>query len=233
MNIFFNKYLLGIILIIFCCILNACSLNGTQVISRVLQSDQLIEIINTKPPNLSLRSQCSSPPTVHIVNVETNSQDHIYYEWWPNSVYIKPNELMNSVANYMSNSFNLAGIKPDLHSKNVIQVSMEKLTTWYTFFNYSSNTQFKIIIPEINYTQIYGHSETTPRGPHIAVIFDIHEISLKIINDPIVQDYLLCNKKTVIDRSPIGETALDILKKRYAKGEITKEQYDTMKKNIQ
>lgn len=29
------------------------------------------------------------------------------------------------------------------------------------------------------------------------------------------------------------ETALDILKKRYAKGEITKEQFDQMKKDIE
>jgi putative membrane protein len=29
-----------------------------------------------------------------------------------------------------------------------------------------------------------------------------------------------------------NETPLDILKKRYAKGEITKEQFDEMKKNI-
>ena len=30
-----------------------------------------------------------------------------------------------------------------------------------------------------------------------------------------------------------GEAALDILKKRYAKGEITKEQFDKMKKDIE
>ncbi len=32
---------------------------------------------------------------------------------------------------------------------------------------------------------------------------------------------------------PVNETPLDILKKRYARGEITKEQFDQMKKDIQ
>jgi putative membrane protein len=32
---------------------------------------------------------------------------------------------------------------------------------------------------------------------------------------------------------PYTETPLDILKKRYAKGEITKEQFDQMKKDIE
>jgi putative membrane protein len=32
--------------------------------------------------------------------------------------------------------------------------------------------------------------------------------------------------------TPPNETALDILKKRYARGEITKEQFDEMKKNL-
>lgn len=35
------------------------------------------------------------------------------------------------------------------------------------------------------------------------------------------------------ENMPEQETSLDILKKRYARGEITKEQYDQMKKDIE
>ncbi len=45
--------------------------------------------------------------------------------------------------------------------------------------------------------------------------------------------HALSNNKTDINTFNQPETALDILKKRYAKGEITKEQFDQIKKDIQ
>ena len=41
------------------------------------------------------------------------------------------------------------------------------------------------------------------------------------------------NKNKQILNNPQSESALDILKKRYAKGEISKEQFDQMKKDLE
>jgi putative membrane protein len=46
--------------------------------------------------------------------------------------------------------------------------------------------------------------------------------------------YFIINAQTTKGRTPTqNESALDILKKRYARGEITKEEYERMKKDIE
>jgi putative membrane protein len=45
--------------------------------------------------------------------------------------------------------------------------------------------------------------------------------------------FFVQNQKTKVQTSAQGESHLDILKKRYAKGEITKEDYDRMKRDLE
>ena len=184
-------------------------------------------------PNLADRSKCSSSPSVLIVNTETNDQDYTIYTWWPTEVYITPKKLMDDVVIYMSDAFNRIGIKTNQTSTKVIQISMEKIGNSYSFLNYTAEAQLKIILPEKKYTRVYSHSDTTPKGLPIATAYTIHAITWQIINDPVIQDYLLCTDMAANAGLSSGNTALDILKKRYATGEITKDQYEQMKKDIQ
>lgn len=228
-----NKYLTGILLFMISTVLTSCSVNGTHVIAKVLEPNKLIKTYNTNPPNLAALSKCQSPPSIRIVNAETNDNDYTYYTWWPNEVTITPKKMIDDIIIYISDAFDRTGIKTDLNSTKVVQVSMEKISSSYSFLNFSADTQLKFSIPEIKFTEIYSHSDTTPIGPHMAVAYNIHKITWKLRNDPIVKDYLLCANKLSSEASPINETALDILKKRYANGEITKDQFEQIKKDIQ
>lgn len=182
----------AILLFFIVLVLTSCTINGTQVLAKQLQPNELIKIHNTMTPNLAERSKCSSPPSVLIVNTETSDQDYTIYIWWPTEVYITPKTLMDDVVIYMSDAFNRTGIKTDQTSTKVIQVSMEKIGNSYSFLNYSAEAQLKIILPEKKYTMVYGHSDTTPKGLPIATAYTIHAITWKVINDPFVQDYILC-----------------------------------------
>ncbi|HPC85259.1 MAG TPA: SHOCT domain-containing protein [Smithellaceae bacterium] len=228
-----KNYLMAIFLIIIFFMLTSCTINGTQVIAKQLQPTELIKIHNTTPPSLAPRSKCSTPPSIRLVNAETNHQDHTIYTWWPTEVYITPKKLVDDIIIYMGDAFNRAGIKTDQGSAKIIHVSLEKLTSWYTVFNFSADTKLKIIIPEKQSSKLYEYTDTTPKSAPTAVAYTIHQITWKIINDPFLQDYILCANEDTKSESFASDDALNILKKRYAKGEITKDQFEQMKKDIQ
>lgn len=188
-----KKYLICILLLLVCVVLTSCVTNSTQLIADQLRPAELIEIFNTVPPNLAVRSKCPSIPSVRIVNAEINDQDYLVYTWWPSEVYVNPKKLMDNVVSYINDAFNRTGIKADQNSTNVIQVSMEKMKSWYGYnFNFSANTQLKIMLPEKKFIETYGYSDSTPKGPQMAITYTIHVITWKIITDPFVQDYILC-----------------------------------------
>lgn len=61
-------------------------------------------------------------------------------------------------------------------------------------------------------------------GPIVWILFLIIIVLVVIV--------ILNRGKSAPERNKLQETALDILKKRYARGEITKEEYEQMKEEI-
>lgn len=173
--------------------LTSCTYNSTHVISSELnKAEELIMIYGIEVTDLAARSKCETPPTVKIVNTDEKTNDILYYFWWPTRAYINPNLLMNGTVNYINDAFRRSGINTDQNSEKIINVSMVNTGAWYTIFNFSADTQIKLQIPEKKYTRIFKHIDSTPKSPEMAVVYTIHYITWKIINDLVVQDYLLC-----------------------------------------
>jgi hypothetical protein len=171
----------------------ACSVNNTQRIVDDLKPAEMMSTYNTKPRNLAARSKCSAPPSVKIVNVETNNKDYLYYSYLATQAFITPQKVTEGIVGYMNDAFNRSGIKPDHDSAKVIQVSMGEVKSWYNnFYVFHSNTQLKISIPEIEFSEIYEHFESSPQGAFKAIAFGIHLITWQVVSDAIIQNYVLC-----------------------------------------
>jgi len=203
----------------------------TKGVNYQLNPTKLYKTFDTKPQNLSLQSKCNGLPTIKLVNAET--RDENYNVNGPlNNWHIIPSELTGIIVDYMKDALDKSQVKIHDNSTKVIQVSFVELEL-NSGFLHSAEIRLKIDIPEIHYTKIFEGEERVALTVYHGIAYAIHVVTWKIINDPVIQNYILCKKTALSEESPVRESALDILKRRYVSGEITKEQFEQMKKDIQ
>ncbi len=211
-----------------------CTLHQTQEISDRLQVGDLYEVYGVKPLNLRARSKCPSPPAINIINMEKGEENYIYFHGGgiaPCSV--NPKELTNAIVKYLQYGFEKSQIKIENSSSKVIHVSFAYAEWINDLGSMGAKIKMKVDIPEIKYTEFYEAKDYTFAGIPVCMAYAAHAVTRQIIDDPIIQDYILCKNRDSNEGLPVRESALDILKKRYASGEITKEQFEQMKKDIQ
>jgi uncharacterized membrane protein len=229
-----NKKSLAILCIIFIIpSLASCAMHHTPLIVKNLNSSVLNESFQTKPINLKVKSECKELPSVTIVNAETR-------EVIPMGVALglvehdyNARELIDHVVNYIGDAFTKCKINVNANSGKIIKISLKDMKYMLGTWSQGASVEIKVNIPEINYSKLYAGIGNAYGGTPVAAAYAIHEVTWKLINDPVIQDYILCAKTATNENLPVGESALDILKRRYANGEITKEQFEQMKKDIQ
>jgi len=216
-------------------ILSSCAINMNSYISEELRPSTLSAAFNSKPINLKRYSRCAiSDVTVRIVNAEKRNEDvDISTPGLIGTFVYNPHELTDQIKTYMEDAFRKSGITTKDQSDKIIEIAIKHAEILVGVFNRGADVQLTIGIPERKYIETFSATSWTGGiNMYRAMAYAIHETTWKVVNDPIIKDYLLCTKKTEKDELPTGETALEILNRRYVKGEITKDQYEQMKNDI-
>jgi hypothetical protein len=171
--------------------LTGCSLHVTKRISDKLDHDAIYTDYNVHPSDLSSFSKCNAPPSVKIVNIENRIEDYETLQNGPSIGFINPKEMMDSVCLYLKNGFEKSRIKVDDQSTKVLQVKMIDLKSTAGAWTFGSYFKMELIIPETKLSKFYEAKENAGNGLS-APAYAIHRVTRQIIDDPVIQDYILC-----------------------------------------
>jgi hypothetical protein len=220
-----------IILVIVAILLSGCTFHHTKEIADLLNSTNLYSSFGTVPVDLSPYSKCNIPLVINIVNDEKREEDLSISDSGAAKHYINPQKLTAHIVEYMTDALEKSSVKRDQSSRKQIKVSLKKVNWIQGFALYGAFVDVQIEIPEIGFITTYSN-EVTSIDNSRSTAYAIHGLTWKMIHDPIVKDYILC-VKNLREESTAREGALDILKRRYTSGEISKEQFEQMKRDIQ
>lgn len=172
--------------------LTSCAFHLTKDVADELQPVDLYRLYNTSRTNMGARSKCPLPPSVNVVNAETRDENYIMWDRGLTKWYINPKELTKHIVNYMKDAFEKCMVKVDTNSTKIIQVSMKKAEFTQGVWAQGADIQLKIDIHDKQYTEVYEAADNSPKSSMRALAYAIHVDTWKIINDPVIQDYILC-----------------------------------------
>jgi hypothetical protein len=171
--------------------LTGCTVHFTNRIADRLSPTELYSAYNVNLVDLSLRSKCKKQPSVIIINAETRTEDFVALVNPPTTGVINPQNMMYSVVSYLNYGFTQSNIKVTDSSTKILQVKMIDLKSTAGFWSFGSYFKLSLTIPEIGLTKTYESHENAGLG-HTAAAYAIHSVTRQIIDDPEVQNYILC-----------------------------------------
>ncbi len=173
-------------------------------VAASLQPGQLRYSFNITPENLKAISQCpDKEPTIHLINIEKINKDiKIMDERWcaygdddgrkRNGCVLNPHEVTDQIIDYTTESFRQCRVSSNDKSMKIINISFPlDQTSYVNNFNSSVVMKMNVHIPELNKSFTISTTQASFEL-HNAVAYAIHDMSWRLINDPTIQDYILC-----------------------------------------
>ncbi len=220
-----NNKCLAILCIIFIIpSLASCTFHLTKDVADELKPEELQAIYKTKPKRMRTLSKCPMPPSVNIINKQATDEDYLMWDRGVTKWYINPKQLTNYIVDYMKNAFEKCNVIVDANSAKTLQVSMYGASFTQGVWAQGADVRLKVEIPDMLYTEIYEANDNSPKSSMRAMAYAIHQITWDIVNDPFIQDYILCrgeylqteeSKKIQEERIRIAEKTQMKLKSHY------------------
>ena len=219
-----------------------CTFNNTKGITERMQPADLYKGYGVKPLNLKLKSNCKTPPTVNIVNIETRDDDHIIYDPLIAKHAINPKELTSAIIEYLKYGFEKSQIKIDSNSSKIINISFHDAKILSGIWTIGGEIKIKVEIPEKKYSEIFEATDWTMSDFLTPLALVSHVVTRKIIDDPVIQDYILCNsdyvqsmdnrkQKDIITTKSLSEKLQD-LQTAFDAGLLSKDEYQRMRQRL-
>ena len=209
-----------------------CASNMTKHIADRLAADELYQ---TYPADLSAASKCQKPSTVKIVNMESRTGAYETVEKAVTSEVINPKDVMTAFAAHLENGFQKNHIQIDKYSEKILNVKMIDLKSKSHFYNFDTRFCAEVTIPETGFTKYYEAEENAELA-WASAAHAMHKVSRQIIDDPAIQDYILCRTGKADTLKPEKEKSfsrkLIELQDALIHGLITKEEYDLKRKEL-
>lgn len=168
-----------------------CTHDVTTKITSRLNIDDVYADYKLQPTDLSKDSKCNVAPTVKIVNAEKNAVAMNIFRQGIHSYQVVPNQIMDATASYLQSGFQKGGILAADNSAKVLELSLLSLDDVQGMFHVNSKVIIQVSTPDQKISKVFKAEEnginfyTVPSNA-------IHLATRQIIEDPTIQNYILC-----------------------------------------
>jgi len=157
-------------------------------IADELQPSALRRAFNAQVIDLGEKSKCPDR-TIHIVNAETDKVEFNMLQR-RGKYMITKYYFSGLITDYLIEGYRQSRIASSSNSKKALNISVQSVDGWYSHMC-GAVIRMTVTIPEKNITIPFS-SKQTSLDVHWAGAYAIHDLSWQIINDPTIQDYILC-----------------------------------------
>ncbi len=165
-------------------------------VNRSMRPSEVRYLFGTQPPNLKEKAKCADEVAVNLVNAETADKD---VNIVPGAVYSpswlqNPRELTGHIVNFLGDNYRQCRVLNNPQSKKTLRISIRKvegIPNSAFKFNSTANLELDVFLPEKQQTFTFYASQSSG-DLYWALVYAVHDATWQVINDPVIQDYILC-----------------------------------------